>query len=1189
MSLRQRSPAAPPARRSPPPPAPRPPPRSAAPASRQRRTGGEHVVHQHARRVPPTPRASNAPATFACRASGRERGLGPGLAPPAPGRSVRTGRAGRAAQRRGDPLALIVAPLAEPPGAERHRYQGYLPGQWLQPAHRLRQRLGDPPPALVLESMDGVARAAPEPDGAPDPRRARRASRRRAGTRDRRRPAGRSASQQRRGHRLPAAPAELADQRVALPRGHRRLAQQAGRRQQPALRRRAQRPQRSAASTAARMTSTGGCDAGKPALERRRALRHQHAPAVGRAEARPRAWRGSTASRRGRTPCRARPGAPGGGAASGSGSSRCRPSGVVLITTRASVGRPTMRTPSAARPVLEAAGGGRPTGTTTATGTPRSRAAPTAARAPPPVPITSQGPGGGSRSSSAASRPGHVGVVPDACRRPRPRRCCRRPVARPSPAGDRPPRAATSLCGTVTLPPPPARLSARDQAGHVLRSGSGGRRTPPGVRGPGRRRCAWPERANARPDRRGWRRRAWCRRSPHRAGDAADHGADQLLQLGVGAAVAGEVGAERIADLGAARPRARRRRRAGAPCPRRPSSATRARWWPGHDEHEIGASHQLPRQQPGAVLAEVETVLQPDEVGAFGHRRAVPGARCRRRRPSPGRARAPPAPRAGAPSAIGLRQVLPVQTKRDVRCSWPETSVTARAARRRAAARRAGSRPRAPSGAPESVQSTSVDGGTLPSTPPSSTSSSPLLDRGLEQLDQPVRPRRGRAAGPIGGGRGQRLPGDAPPGVRCPGARCAAPRCRLPGRAARPGRRPSPPRSTSVSGPGQNASDSARADAVNTSPQASAMTRPETSSRNGLPGARPLSLRQRRERRHRAGSSPARRPSRWDSRAGRPAARCAATDGMAALDLGWRAERQDHAASPREQLGERQVLGRGDLHVARTSRAPAAPAPRCARPARRRPWRRARHRPRRRPARAPRAESPAASAPARARRAGPCARMRRGSVEPSASLSVSLTRTAATAPSPARACAMTASMTGRSTNGRARIVHQDHPCSPAPSAARPAATESPRSAPPATTTRRRPHDVRGGTPADAAGIGGGQDERHLGHVGMGRERSQRAQHHRHAARSAGTAWAGLAAETRAPARGHDDDADVTRQAPAPAARRGRARPSRRPPPACRFATSRTRGGSRAARLRRSAARSRRWDGSRRRGRSRRGR
>jgi hypothetical protein len=56
------------------------------------------------------------------------------------------------------------------------------------------------------------------------------------------------------------------------------------------------------------------------------------------------------------------------------------------------------------------------------------------------------------------------------------------------------------------------------------------------------------------------------------------------------------------------------------------------------------------------------------------------------------------------------------------------------------------------------------------------------------------------------------------------------------------GRWPSPPRSTSVSGPGQNALDSARADGVNTSPQRSAIGRPETSRRNGFPGARPLSV-----------------------------------------------------------------------------------------------------------------------------------------------------------------------------------------------------------------------------------------------------------------------------------------------------------------------------------------------------------
>ena len=57
----------------------------------------------------------------------------------------------------------------------------------------------------------------------------------------------------------------------------------------------------------------------------------------------------------------------------------------------------------------------------------------------------------------------------------------------------------------------------------------------------------------------------------------------------------------------------------------------------------------------------------------------------------------------------------------------------------------------------------------------------------------------------------------------------------------RSGSRPLPPGSTSVNGPGQNARASARADSLNASPWASAISRLATSSRNGLSRARPLS------------------------------------------------------------------------------------------------------------------------------------------------------------------------------------------------------------------------------------------------------------------------------------------------------------------------------------------------------------
>ena len=159
-----------------------------------------------------------------------------------------------------------------------------------------------------------------------------------------------------------------------------------------------------------------------------------------------------------------------------------------------------------------------------------------------------------------------------------------------------------------------------------------------------------------------------------------------------------------------------------------------------------------------------------------------------------------------------------------------------------AGARRAESRPRAPAAAPAPVQSTSVDGGTLPSTPPSSTSSSPRsTSSGRTPRGSDRRPGAGGLARAVGRGRGQRLadggdqPGDArvrrvthgdaalaPAQLR----RAASPRRQgAPASADRARTRPRAPAPTAVS----------------TRPHSSAIARLETSSRNGLPGARPLS------------------------------------------------------------------------------------------------------------------------------------------------------------------------------------------------------------------------------------------------------------------------------------------------------------------------------------------------------------
>ena len=290
-----------------------------------------------------------------------------------------------------------------------------------------------------------------------------------------------------------------------------------------------------------------------------------------------------------------------------------------------------------------------------------------------------------------------------------------------------------------------------------------------------------------------------------------------------------------------------------------------------------------------------------------------------------------------------------------------------------------------------------------------------------------------------------------------------------------------------------------------------------------------------------------------------------------------------------EQLGQRQVLGRRDLDVARRVGHQPHRSRRCARPARRRRSRRAvaarrgirplQHRARKPLRRLGPPESVARDRAARSRVASSAA----------ASLSVSLTRHRGDGAFPGPRV-----RDDRVDDRRARRTAARHRapaprCTPgrAPRARR--ATESralgaarrrPPSRPPATPRRNA-----GGAAASA----GGRTSATCATSGMRGERPQRAQHHRHAGDRL-ILLGRLAAETGAPPRGDDDHADVTRQAPAPAARRGRARPSRRPA-TCAAAARRAEHPAEAEprRLGDAALDARRSDGSRRPGRSRRGR
>ncbi len=327
-------------------------------------------------------------------------------------------------------------------------------------------------------------------------------------------------------------------------------------------------------------------------------------------------------------------------------------------------------------------------------------------------------------------------------------------------------------------------------------------------------------------------------------------------------------------------------------------------------EHEVGFAHQIAGEQPGAVAAQVEPVLQTDQVGALRHRRPshapVPGGAT----PSPGRCRARRARAAAAPRPSGCGRCSRCR-RRGCACQNSSgvvhgASAPGGAPQLRARDRALAHQPRHRAGAVHQCRRRDV-------AQHAAVEHQQLALRSIaaaKARDIRSAPGAGGSAGTVGGGRRQRLAEcrDQPRDAR--DAMYGAPRCPPPGPRSSSGSRPSPPGSTSVSGPGQNASDSARAARPNTRPHASAIGRPETSSRNGLPGGRPLSRASAREPPPRSDSSPGRRRFRWDRRAARPARRCAPDD----RDRGARPRRRSGTeGSPlrhRERLGQREIVAR---------------------------------------------------------------------------------------------------------------------------------------------------------------------------------------------------------------------------------------------------------------------------------------
>ena len=218
------------------------------------------------------------------------------------------------------------------------------------------------------------------------------------------------------------------------------------------------------------MISAGRRTPGKPAL----GAPPRPAPPACRGRRRrggpPRAWRGPTASRPVRTPCRTPP--PPAGAAPRLERERIvrarGPSGVALITT------PALRRRRRSRPRARA------TQRSNAPARSADRdetATRDAARSPPRPPRrgrrrrcrrSATGPAGGSSGSSAASRPSTSVLSPDtrAVLAPEHVAGARRSSASSSRRSTA--RAATSLCGTVTLPPPPGAGQRLDQRGDVV-------------------------------------------------------------------------------------------------------------------------------------------------------------------------------------------------------------------------------------------------------------------------------------------------------------------------------------------------------------------------------------------------------------------------------------------------------------------------------------------------------------------------------------------------------------------------------------------------------------------------------------------------------------------------------------------------------------------------------------------------
>src|SRR6266571_6219057 len=235
----------------------------------------------------------------------------------------------------------------------------------------------------------------------------------------------------------------------------------------------------------------------------------------------------------------------------------------------------------------------------------------------------------------------------------------------------------------------------------------------------------------------------------------------------------------------------------------------------GHGENQVGALDQLPRQEARAMAGEIQAALQANKVGAFGGRGAVPrtGARRRHRHFETALLERALEQRcgewaaanvAGADEQDGLNHGASRPTARRSSCTLKVPSRTICAC--------------------GLVQSTTVEGGRFPNTPPSSTRSLPAATAGAKS--------RAIASAPGPGGWPGRfaevdVSGEPSAATRRAIAWWDVHRTAIPPSGPRnmSGNRPEPPGRTSVNGPGQNARARASAEALKARPCASAIPR----------------------------------------------------------------------------------------------------------------------------------------------------------------------------------------------------------------------------------------------------------------------------------------------------------------------------------------------------------------------------